>query len=102
MSVKTLIFSLAITQNFFAFLIAHHPGLRALWDKRRSSTHFQHKWVLFLKGISQNGPIYNYGAWMSLPDDLVVPTATCYYLFVNSFQSSFILLFATMPLQFFC
>lgn len=80
------------TEMFF-FLIAHHPGLRALWDEKRSDTHYRNKWVLFLKGIAQNHPISNYGAWMLLPPDLVVSTATCYYLYVNYFLFSFLFLF---------
>lgn len=75
--------------SFYNFLkIAYHPGLRALWDENQASIHHVNKWILFLKAISSNNRIHNVDAWMNLPSDLVVSSAACYYLYVNSLYSS--------------
>lgn len=61
------------------FHLVHHPGLRALWNVSTKVDQIQNKWKLFLEAVS---PGIEYVVnWMLLPADLVVSTATCYYLY---------------------
>lgn len=61
------------------FFSVHHPGLRVLWSSDRKSPQHRNKWRLFLGAVSTR--IDNLADWMSLPADVVVSTAACYYLY---------------------
>lgn len=72
--------------NSLLSLPAYHPGLTALWSTDRRNPHHQNKWKLFLGAISPS--IDNIGVWMALPDNMVVSTAACYYLFYVSIMQN--------------